>query len=89
MKVIKQADLIAESARSGSRIVTRTADSALKIYQEALKQKLSIHYPLTYDDFIRGQYDWRLPGLLIDNLDDLLYALSRAPISAMTMSEDG
>lgn len=88
MKIIKHSGLIAESAATGSKIVTRTEASAKALYDEARSRNVVIPYPITFDDFIHQNYDWRTPGLLIADADDLLRVISRAPVKGIAFSED-
>lgn len=83
----KTTELITESAATGRTIVTQSDRSAKALFEAARAEGIRIPYPMTYDNFIAQNYDWRLPGLLIDDLDDLLKRLSRVPVYAVTVTE--
>ena len=52
----------------------------------AREQNLDIPFPITYHEFLEGRYGMWISGFLIDDADELLRQISRAPITAITMT---
>ena len=87
----KTTELIRMAAESGAYIVTTTHRDAIRIVREAEGLGLYINFPLTVEEFRSGQYvaaARRIPGLLFDNADMVLQAMSSAPVLAMSVTVD-
>lgn len=77
------------SAESGAYIVTTDHRDAHRIAMEAERLGLSIPFPLTAREFRTDQYSGRrTAGLLFDNVDMVLQAMSLVPVLAMSVTVD-
>lgn len=66
------------AAEHNAYIVCRTHQEASRIAAYATKLDLHIPFPLSYDEFIQGQFCGKgINGFVIDNVDDLVSYLSR------------
>lgn len=80
----KTFDLIKISAETGEYIVCR---NPYFVANEARKIGVSIPFPLTYDEFLRGQYYGKgVIGLLIDDVDELVNRIANVPVNAITLN---
>ena len=82
----KTTDLIQMSHETGAYIVCRSQDTCSMISAMAREQNLDIPFPITYHEFLEGRYGMWISGFLIDDADELLRQLSRAPITAISMT---
>ena len=82
----KTTDLIHMSHETGAYIVCRSQETCSMISAMAREQNLDIPFPITYQEFLDGKYGMWISGFLIDDVDELLQRLSRAPIAAITMT---
>jgi len=83
----KTTSLIKRSSESGEYIVCSTLDEASRISAEARSMGLDIPFPISYGEFISGQYSSRnINGFLVDNADQLIKVISRVPITAITIT---
>jgi hypothetical protein len=85
----KTTELVKMSAQSGDYIVTKDHSTARYTVEIARKLGLNIPFPLTFDEFIRREWNGRfVNGFLIDDAELLLlYMLYiEKPIHAMTIS---
>lgn len=72
----KTTKLIERSAETHYYIVVSTHREACRVRDMAMDMGLDIPLPLTYDEFLRGEYHPDgVGGLLIDNVDLLLKRL--------------
>lgn len=79
----------AEKRGEVSYLVCSSQEEASRIYQEAEKLKLAIAFPITYYEFIKGQYAGRnIENFYFDNADRFLQSLTRVHIRAVTMALD-
>jgi len=80
---------ILESAASGAHIVCANHAEAYRIAEQAKEMGKEIPFPLTYDEFIRGEYSGKgVRGLLIDNADRLLQYMAKVPIQTVILGTD-
>lgn len=76
----------AEAREEVSYIVCIDQQEAYRISQRAQEMGLSIGFPITFDEFRKGEYYSRnIRNFFIDNADYLLRSLSDVPIRAITM----
>jgi len=85
----KTTKLIQESAKSGYYIVCMSTKEVSEVHMMALKMRLNIPFPLTFDEFIAGNfYGKGIKGFLIDDADLLLNRMGRGvPIVSVSMTE--
>jgi predicted transport protein len=84
----KTFQLIKKSALTGDYIVCQNQSEASRIQSEALKLKLNIPFPITYDEFNKGQYaGHNISGFLIDNIEIFLQQLTNVPINAVSLNQ--
>lgn len=86
----KTAELIRMSAETLAYIVVPTKNDASKVSQMAKEMGLDIPFPLSFDEFIRGQYYGKnIKGFLIDNADMLLQYMSKGvAIKAISLNDN-
>lgn len=85
----KTTKLIEIAARTGDYIVTKDHITARYTADLAKKMGKVIHFPCTFEEFLRDAYSPRISGFLIDDADLLLMLILRrspVPIHAMTIS---
>lgn len=84
----KTEKLIHRSGETYDTIVCGSTKEANRIFQKATNLKLKIPYPLTYDQFLKRDFEGQnISGFLIDNLEHLLRYISREiPINAISMN---
>lgn len=85
----KTIDLITLAGNTNKLIVCSTQKEADRIHRVARKLGMRIHVPITYTEFLRG--DFYIPGMqsfLIDNVEELLQKIGRGvPIEAITITK--
>lgn len=86
----KTTELIKISAETGCYIVCRSPSEASRIQLTATQIGLRIPFPITYEEFITGQYFGKgIKGFLIDDLDKLINEISAVvPVYAVTMTDE-
>lgn len=85
----KTEELIRMSAETGDYIVTASHHEAWRIAQTAKAMGLTIPFPLTAYEFQQGQYHGGgVRGLLIDNAELVLRAMSAVPVLAISLTLD-
>ena len=83
----KTYQLIKKASISGDYIVCHSFDEAHRIRSIAKENKLDIRLPLTYDEFLKGEYyGTGVSGFLIDNVEMLLQSITNVPINAITLN---
>jgi hypothetical protein len=75
----------AEARGEVSYIVCHSGQEARRIAQIAKEKGLQIGFPLTYDEFLKGQYS-SISQLYIDNVDMLIRYISRIRVEAVTIN---
>ena len=85
----KTHELIKLSAETGDYIVCKSLHEANGIQCIAMDLGLKIPLPITYREFIAGDYSPNIKGLLIDNVDRIVQYMARptATINAITLSD--
>lgn len=88
----KTTELIRRSADENIYILTTTRQRASHIYEMAREMGLNIPYPVTMDEYLRGDKfrgsSIRRDGLLIDDADDVLqFIFAGIPIKEVTISD--
>jgi hypothetical protein len=84
----KTTDLL-ELAHSGNYyIVTHSAKAARALRNEAIRKGYIINFPMTYSEFINGEYAGEnIDGFLVDDVDMLTkYITNGVPIKAITVT---
>ena len=81
----KSAKLLKEGCRNF--IVVSTQNEAVRVAEVARDLNLNIPFPLTFNEFMTGQYH-NVSVLLIDQADHLIQEISRVPIVWATMDYD-
>lgn len=61
----------------GVYIVASCHREAYRVAEEARRMGLSIPFPLSYSEFIKGEFARTLTGVVIDNVDQLLQYMCR------------
>lgn len=86
----KTTELIKLSSETGAYIVCYNLHEAHEIEMMAHKMDLTIHLPITYDEFLKAKYySAGIKGFLIDNVDRLLQFISKGvPIVACSISNE-
>jgi hypothetical protein len=72
-------------------IVCHSREEAQRIADEARRMDVKINFPLTYDEFVRGQYYGKgVETVYIDNADMLLHYLCHhgVRLGAVTINEE-
>ena len=90
----KTTRLIERSAKEGIYILVATKNMARCIADQAKKMGLEIPFPVTLDEYLRGNKfqgsSIRRDGLLIDDLDMVLHQLfGGIPIREVTLTDRG
>ena len=79
----------AEKRGEVSYIVCSSQQEALRIFQVANELESPISLPITYQEFLSGQYAGKnIKNFYIDNADRFLQSLTEVPIRAITMERD-
>ena len=81
-------NLIRRAAMEGQTIVCVHKDEATRIFHKARDMGLRVPFPITYNEFTKGEFHPPgISGFLIDNMDMLLLYLAQGvPIDGMTAS---
>jgi hypothetical protein len=82
----KTTDLIKISHETGCYIVCADYVRVLGIINRAKELRLSVPFPLTFQEFIEGHYS--AMHVVIDDLDDFLIYISRARVLAVTLTKE-
>jgi hypothetical protein len=78
----------AEAREEVSYIVCLSQQEATRIFQRSIDLNLNIGFPITFDEFLKGQYFTRnIRNFFIDNADILLRSLTPVTIQAITLEE--
>lgn len=98
MKIINQArqtgktdELIQMAALRGGYIVSRDRQHAECVAHRAQQLKLNIRFPITFREFLDGQFyqgrDWGIKEFYLDDVDILIQNLARGvEVVAITVS---
>jgi len=83
----KTTEIIKLSAKNGGYIVCMSHSEAERVFQQARTMKLNIPFPITFHEFITGEYYGKgIKSFLIDNAEILLQQISRVPIEAISFT---
>lgn len=83
----KTSELIYISWMTGDYIVCKDMKECNEVQLFAMKLGYNIPLPITYDEFINGEYHAKgIKGLLIDNVERLLNYISKVPINAISLN---
>jgi hypothetical protein len=86
----KTTDAIKRAAERWLYIVVINKQEQRRVFEEAKRMGLDIPFPITFEEFTRGQFGRGIRGFIIDNLDMCLLQAARAiPIEVVTWSEQG
>lgn len=82
----KTTQIIKQAAKNGGYIVCATHQECTRIAKQAQELKLSIPFPLTFDEFTRGQFHPSgIKKFHIDNADWLLqYMAGSVPVETVS-----
>lgn len=85
----KTAELIEIASREGGYIVCHGHDEAYRISKVAEESGKPILFPLTYDEYLSGDFHGKnIKAFYIDNVDFLLSKISRGvPVKAFTINK--
>ena len=81
----KTTALIKESYESGLHILCANRDMAKIVYSQSVNMNLIIPYPLTIDD-LKTFGSSRIKGLLVDEVEMVMYAMFGIPVQTMSTS---
>lgn len=85
----KTTHLIRKCAESGDTIISMNNNNIYLIQRQAEFMELKIPRPITYKEFLNGDYVFRgenISGFLIDNIEVFLNSISKKiPVNAITM----
>ena len=85
----KTTELIKQSGKEWKYIVCISRDEATRIQGQSIKLKIDIPFPITFHEFIKGDYyPHGIKGFLLDNVDMWLQSLSSVKIDTITLTED-
>lgn len=86
----KTTRLIEWSSRaSGRLLVCPNLREASRVFHEALRLKRAITFPITADEFFRGEFNARaFRELGVDNLDMVLEGISPLTISVVSITRE-
>lgn len=82
----KTVNLIKMSAQTGDYIICHNIHEANRIQKVARDLGYDIPLPITYHEFLNGNYGKRISGFLIDNIEMFLQGLSDVPIKAISLN---
>jgi hypothetical protein len=86
----KTTDLIKECAENGGYIVCAYKREAYNIFDAAKKMGLDIPLPITFNEFVRGEFvGTGIKVIYIDNIELCIQSISSAPVKTITASCDG
>ncbi len=86
----KTTELIRMSHESGCYIVCGTRDDVVRTFHQAQEMGLDIHFPLTYEEFLKRQYHTgSIKGLLIDDVDRLIQHIAVVHVNAISVTGEG
>lgn len=69
-------------------IVCPSRNDCSEIFQRAKDMGRLIHFPMTFHDFIKGEYGPQVRGVLIDNADLLLQKISKVGVDTITLTKE-
>lgn len=85
----KTTELIRRAADTGAYIVCTDRRRAWQIAQQAIAAGLTIQFPLTVSEWQERAYHPRgMPGLMFDDLDQILARMSAVPVLAVTWTTE-
>lgn len=85
----KTEQLIRMSDETGHYIVCASMHEADAIHQRARVMGLKIPLPITYREFVRGEYSAKgIKGFLIDDVERLVISMTTVYISAITLTDN-
>jgi hypothetical protein len=86
----KTTELIKKSAENFSYIVCHDHQEAHRISEQARLMELNIPFPITFNEFLQGQFSGRgINSFLIDNADWLLNSLAKGvEIKCITLTKE-
>lgn len=84
----KTTELIKLAHETGAYLVVANLARVRTIYQQALDLNLTIKYPITVSEFLRGEfYPLGMKGFIIDDAENIFTALSKSvPILAISLT---
>jgi hypothetical protein len=86
----KTTDLIKECAENGGYIVCAHRREAHNIHKAARQMGLEIPLPITFNEFVRGEFvGIGVKVIYIDNIDLCIQSISSAPVKTITASCNG
>lgn len=87
----KTTDLIRLAAENFAYIVCPNRQQATQIARQARGLGLNIPFPLTADEFVRGEfYGLGIRGFLFDNLDQIMQQMAHGvPVIAASWTAEG
>lgn len=73
--------------KNDAYIVSRTHAHAIYTAGLARKMGISIHHPITYDEYFRGEFhNKNINGFVVDDVDELMSYLARGvPVIGMSL----
>ena len=70
-------------------IVCHNKVAASQLFRRATDQGLTVHFPLTYDEFLSGSFGPGVKSVVIENVDMLLARFARGvPVIGFTATKD-
>lgn len=81
--------LIKKASETNSYIVCSTQSECIRLQDEALYMGLRIPLPITYSEFLNGEYDKSgIKSIMIDNVELFLQSITNVRIKAITLSDE-
>lgn len=82
--------LIKKASETNSYIVCSTQSECIRLQDEALYMGLRIPLPITYSEFLNGEYDKSgIKSIMIDNVELFLQSITNVRIKAISLSSEG
>ena len=69
-------------------IVCRDMKTCTMIHSMAIDNKISINFPITYDEFKTRRYGFGCKKFFIDDVDSMIQGMSSLPVEAITLTSD-
>jgi hypothetical protein len=82
----KTTELIATAVKDQLTLVLLNRSEVMRVIAICKENNWTIPLPVTHNDFLCKRIDRRTKGLLIDNADMLLKAMSMYPIEAISLT---
>lgn len=85
----KTSELIKQCAKKGGYIVCFNIEEADRVYEISNSMNVTIPFPITFEEFIRGQFfSSGVKMVYIDNIDLCLQTISKVPIDTITVTNN-